>query len=126
MLRWVRQTTISPDGGSIAIGENGKERANTTLYDASTGKLVWETIDGLSDMECVRVAAKGAYTLVATRHESDMEFLLFDKLGKVIWRQKRAKNFEYQPKPYVRFTQNGKGFAIFELKTGTYQSFVLP
>ena len=55
-----------------------------------------------------------------------MEFLLLDKLGKVIWIQNRSRNFEYQPKPYVRFSQNGKGFAIYDLKTGIYQNFMIP
>lgn len=128
MLRWVRQTTISPDGKNIAIGQSGKERASVALFDAAEGRLIWETSAGFPELECVRVAANGDHTLAATRKSgsSDMEFLLFDKQGKIIWKKQKAKNSSYEARPYVKFKTDGKGFAIYDLKTASYQSFVVP
>jgi hypothetical protein len=126
VLRWVRETAISPDGTCVVIGENGKEHMTATLFNAAESRLIWASCEGFPDLDCIRVAANGDFTLAATSNGSDMEFLLFDTRGKVIWRTQKPKNHSYGVKPYVRFNQDGKGFSIYDLKTGNYESFVLP
>jgi len=127
-LRWVHETRLSPDGKYFIIGENGKEGANVTLFNASTGEIVWEKRAGLSEMVEVKVATAGKFALVATREDkgSIMEFLLLDRSGATVWNKTIRNNFSYEVKRYLKFKDDGSGFAIYDLKRGLYISELLP
>jgi hypothetical protein len=127
-LRWVRRTAISPEGSRIAIGQNGREGALVTMFDATSGNLLWETKAGLPEIDDVRVGAKGEYTLAATSRygHGNMEFVLLDKQGKVVWHEKRSRNLSWDVKMYVRFLADGKGFEIYDLKSKSYQKRRFP
>lgn len=121
-LRWVRRIAIAPEGSCIAIGENRREAALVTMFDVTSGNIVWETNAGLPEIDDVRVSAKGEYTLAATSKygTGNMEFLLFDKHGTAIWSEKRSGNLSWDVKMYVRFLADGKGFEIYDLKSKSW------
>ena len=127
-LRWVHETRLSPDGKYFIIGENGKEGANVTLFNASTGEIVWEKRAGLSEMVEVKVATAGKFALVATREDkgSIMEFLLLDRSGATVWNKTIRNNFSYEVRRDLKFKDDGSGFAIYDLKRGLYISELLP
>ncbi len=127
-LRWVHETRISPDGKYFIIGENGKECSYVTLFNARTGEIVWGKKVGLSEMVQVKVSKDGKYALVTTNEYKDrrMEFQLLDSSGIEIWHKKMAHNFSYEVKHYVKFTDDGSGFQIYDLKSGKYISEKIP
>jgi hypothetical protein len=127
-LRWVHDTRLSPDGKYFIIGENGKEHANVTLFNAETGEIVWKTEAGLPEMVEVKVANGGKFALAATHENkgSAMEFLLFDHSGATVWQKKIVNNFSYEVKHYMKFNDNGSGFEIYDLKKGRYISILFP
>jgi hypothetical protein len=127
-LRWVRRTAISPDGGRIAIGQNGREASTITLFDSVSGNLLWETQAGLPEIDYLCVSARGEYTLAATSKygTGNMEFVLFDKQGRTIWSEKRSRNLSWDVKIYGRFLPDGKSFEIYNLKTKMYMKRRFP
>lgn len=127
-LRWVRRTAISPEGSRIAIGQNGREAALVTMFDATSGALLWETQAGLPEIDDLRVSANGDYALAATSKygTGNMEFVLFDRQGKPIWSEKRSRNLSWEVKIYGRFLSDGKGFEIYDLKSKTYLKRRIP
>ncbi len=128
VLRWVRYHAISPDGSSIAIGLNGIGQAEITLFDASTGALVWGKNTGYPVIVQIRVAQNGKFTLAATRNETDgsMAFILFDRMGKEIWQKKTVRNFSRDVSSYVQFRSGRQEFGVFDRKTGRYIFAKLP
>lgn len=127
-LRWVRRTAISPEGSRIAIGQSGQEASRITMFDASSGKLLWETQAGLPEIDDLRASASGEYVLAATSKYGvgDMEFVLLDSQGRAIWREKRSRNLSWEIKMYVRFYPEGKWFGIYDLKSKTYMKRRIP
>ena len=127
-LRWIEKTAISPDGTRIAIGDGGKDHTTIILYDATNGGTVWEAYAGYPRIAALRIAEKGKYTLAATAQEgnSDMEFLLLDRNGRIVWRQQKTGNFSYEVKQYLGFNKDGKRFSIFNLKTGRFEVHSMP
>ncbi len=127
-LRWVHETRLSPDGKYFIIGENGKESSSVTLFNATTGEIVWEKKVGLPEMVQVKVTKEGKYALVTTNEDKDrrMEFLLLDSSGIEIWRKKMTHNFSYDVKHYIKFNDDGSGFEIYDLKSGKYISEKIP
>jgi hypothetical protein len=127
-LRWVRRTAISPKGGRIAIGQNGREASMVTMFDAASGNFLWETQAGLPEIDDLRVSVKGEYVLAATSKygTGNMEFVLIDKQGKTIWSEKRLRNLSWEVKMYVRFLPDGKGFEIYDLRSKNYMKRRFP
>jgi hypothetical protein len=121
-LRWVRRTGISPEGGRIAIGQNGREASMVTMFDAASGNLLWETQAGLPEIDDLRVSANGDYTLAATSKygTGNMAFVLFDQQGRAAWSETRSHNLSWEVKVYGRFLADGKGFEIYDLKSKTW------
>jgi len=121
-LRWVRATGISPDGKYLAIGGNGKENATVTLFASASGELVWEKAAGLPDIVDIRIAKDGKHVLIATREKNGtgMEFVLFGGEGSVLWNKKIDNNLSYDVEHYIRFTDDGTGFEIYDLASGKY------
>ncbi len=127
-LRWVRRTAISPEGVRIAIGQSGQEASRITLFDVKSGKLLWETLAGLPEIDYLCVSAKGEYALAATSKygTGNMEFVLLDKEGRAIWSEKRSHNLSWEVKVYGRFLPDGKGFEIYDLKTKSWMKRRFP
>ncbi|NTU90693.1 MAG: hypothetical protein HGA60_02140 [Chlorobiaceae bacterium] len=127
-LRWVDSTVISPDGSCIVIGEGHRENASITMFSVSDGRLLWQTNAGYPRVAAIRTSARGTFTLLATSQErnQDMEFVLFDRNGKVIWTELKTDNFSWDASPYVRFVPDGKGFEIYDLKAGHYDKRSFP
>ena len=128
ILRWVRRTAISPEGARIAIGQSGQEASTITLFDATDGHLLWSASAGLPEIDYLCVSAKGEYTLAATSKygTGNMEFVLLDRQGKAIWREKRARNLSWEVKVYGRFLSEGKGFEIYDLRSKMYMKRRFP
>ena len=118
----MRYRAISPDGSSVAIGQNGTGQAEITLFDVSTGALVWGKNTGYPEIVQIRVAQNGKFTLAATRNETDgsMAFILFDRKGKVIWQKKTVRNFSRDVSSYVQFRSGRQEFGIFDRKAGRF------
>ena len=127
-LRWVHETRISPDGKYFAISEDSKEGARITLFNASTGDVVWEKGGGYPSAAEVKVSAGGKYALSATNEDkgAEMIFLLFDHKGAIIWQKKIDKNQSYGVKHYLKFKDDGSGFEIYDLRAGKYISEEMP
>ena len=127
-LRWVRRTAISPEGERIVIGQNGQEASNITLFDATSGKLLWSATAGLPEIDYLCVSASGEYVLAATSKygTGDMEFVLLDSQGRTIWREKRSRNLSWEVNRYVRFFPEENCFGIYDLKSKTYMKRRIP
>ncbi|MGC8773724.1 MAG: hypothetical protein ACP5R6_00455 [Chlorobaculum sp.] len=127
-LRWVRRTAISPEGTRIAIGENGKDAARITLFDAADGRILCSASAGLPEIDDLRVSAGGKYVLAATSKygKGDMEFVLLDRQGKTIWGEKRAGNHSWEVEVYGRFLPDGSGFEIYDLKSKSFMKRRFP
>ena len=127
-LRWVRRTAISPEGERIVIGQNGREASNVTLFDATSGKLLWSATVGLPEIDDLRASASGEYVLAATSKygTGDMEFVLLDSQGRTIWREKRSRNLSWEVNRYVRFFPEENCFGIYDLKSKTYMKRRIP
>lgn len=127
-LRWVRKTSLSPEGNFIALGEHGKEHARITLFDALTGELLWETSAGLPDIVQLKVSEKGKYVLAATsrQNDGDMEFILLDRRGNVFRQRSVAENLSYEVGNYLQFSADLSGFGVLELKSGRFLHETIP
>ena len=121
-MKWVRVLAISPDGSCCIVGVNTVQNAFFSLYDCQTGELKWEKGYGFSETSEAKVANGGDYILVATNdyHSGDMQFLLLDSKGVVLYHKLLAKNYSYDVPDYLRFKDNGKEFEFFDKNTNQY------
>jgi hypothetical protein len=76
----------------------------------------------------VRVSAKGEYVLAATSKygAGNMAFVLLDKQGEVVWREKRSGNLSWEVKAYGWFLFDGSGFEIYDLKSKSFMKRRFP
>ncbi|NPV52949.1 MAG: hypothetical protein HPY71_05440 [Firmicutes bacterium] len=127
-LKWVKVLAISPDGSYCMVGEDAEEKAVFSLYDCRTGELKWERGYGFSEASEAEIQEAGRYLLVATNDYStrDMFFFLLDREGVTLWEKRIAKNFSWDVQDYLRFMDNGKEFAIFDLKSAKYITEPVP
>jgi hypothetical protein len=126
LLLSLDQIAISPDGSMIVIGGNGKPKSYLTMINGADGVKSWDISTGYATVDALRMTSKGAYTLVATHDGRNMEFLLLDHKGRLIWSRKIANNYSTEIRDYVRFDRDEKGFFIHVLASETFQHHVIP
>ena len=128
-LKWVALLEVSSDGKYIALGQDGRENAMITIYDAQTGLELLSQKAGYERCAGVAIAPNVERTLLATRNyaSSGMVFVLLDKTGNILGSKTIDKNFSYDVPVYVKFQENGSP-EIFDLKSGKFitGSFAIP
>jgi hypothetical protein len=128
-MKWVKRLVLSPDGALCALGEDGREKARVTLYDARKGAFLWGRPFGLEEVAGVAFPPSGrTLLLVATydRATRDMVCLLVDGKGEVAWEKAVAKNFTYDAKEPCRFSADGKQVELYIDAEKRHVSFPVP
>lgn len=120
------QVAVSPDGNAVVVGDNGKTASLLTMVDAADGKKIWAAGAGYATLQALRVASRGAYTLVATCSGTDMGFILLDAGGGIIWSKTMAGNFSPAIRSYIRFDKDEKGFLIYNLARRKFEAYPIP
>lgn len=129
-MKWIDVLTLSPDGSYAAIGDGGKEISGVSLFNAKTGEWLWGKQFGLEDIREIAISKDGQYILITTYERGQFNVLvqLLDLSGNVLREKTLPKAFSYDVKNYFRFTDDGKGFEVFDKEKGTFspESFPAP
>lgn len=115
-LKWIALLQLAPDGSRCVIAEDGREKALFSSYDSQTGALLWERRCGYAEACEVKMDGSAQHTAVATRNYNtgDMDFLLLNIRGEVIWQRQITHNFSWEVRDYIVFSPDGQGFKIFD------------
>lgn len=117
---------ISPDGTAIVVGSNGKPHSELTMIEVANGRKRWGVSAGYGTVVAVGMTAGGTCTLMATHDDRDMEFVLLDRDGNLLWQRTMAGNFSPELRSYLRFDRDDKGFSVYDLSSGKFQRFTIP
>jgi WD40 repeat protein len=128
-MKWVRRLVLSPDGALCALGEDGREKARVTLYDARKGSSLWSRSLGLEVVEGIAFPPSGrSHLLVVTRARDtqDLACLLVDAQGGVAWEKTVGKNFTHDVKEPCRYSPDGKTVEVYVDPEKRHVAFPVP